>query len=659
MPSRRLFPTRAGWIACVPLAMLAGACSGAAPTGPGPAAPAMALVAYNGCDELLKGLRAAAEREVGPYGLGGSRGLPPGRLPLGAVPEGAVPDGAARSQAQGGAESGAAEKQAAGHSGTNTHEAGVDEPDLVKTDGTRIVTLADDRLQVIDAGTRKVVHRLDLRDAPGLPEGSPPIGHGQSQLLLSGDRVLIVTPHSFLMHDRPSPDGPALSKPAVPAGRNRTTLTQISLAGTPRIVGTMTTEGGYVDARQTGSTAHVVVTSTPRIDFPDLPRGPDAERRATERNRQAVRSAPLEAWLPGFEVRAGTAPPKTYRTPCQDVSRPGSQPGTTMLSVLTLDLARDLGDPRPVTVAADGQTVYGNGKSLYVTGRGDAAKREGTHVHRFDVSGGARPRYVASGSVPGRLLNQYSMSEHDGRLRIATTTSASPTVRPDGPAVSSTAARSQSAVHVLATDGRTLREIGKVDGLGKGERIYSVRFIGTTGYVVTFRQVDPLYVIDLRDPARPRVTGELKITGYSAYLHPVAGGRLLGVGQEASTDGRARGTQVSLFDVNGPPRRVGAYHLPGSSATAEFEPHAFLHWPRSGMTVLPISGRTTGSEALVLKVDATGVHRAGTVRHPGEDGYSSPIRRSLIVGDTLWTVSEQGARATDTATLAERAWLRF
>ncbi|MFC5751770.1 beta-propeller domain-containing protein [Actinomadura rugatobispora] len=655
MPSRRL-------IACLPLALLAGACSGAAPTGPGPAAPAMALVAYNGCDELLKGLRAATERDVGPYGLGGFE-LESGRLPLGAVPEGAVPDGAAR--AQGSAPGAAAEKQAPGHSGTNTHEAGADEPDLVKTDGTRIVTLAKGRLQVIDAKTRAVVHRLDLREASGTPGETSPIGYGQSQLLLSGDRVLIVTPRSRLL--RPLPDGPALSKPVVPFARSQTTLTQVSLAGTPRVVGTMTAEGTYVDARQTGSTAHVVVTSTPRIDFPDLPGrpgGPDSERQATERNRQIVRSAPLDAWLPRFEVRAGTAAPKSFRTPCEHVSRPGSQPGTTMLSVLTLDLARDLGDPRPVTVAADGQTVYGNGRSLYVTGNGtgarEAAARESTHVHRFDVTGGARPRYVASGSVPGRLLNQYSMSEHDGRLRVATTTSpAASTVRPDGPAASSTAPRSQSAVHVLAADGRALREIGKVDGLGKGERIYSVRFIGTTAYVVTFRQVDPLYVIDLKDPARPRVTGELKITGYSAYLHPVAGGRLLGVGQEASTDGRTRGTQVSLFDVNGPPRRVGAYHLPGSSATAEFEPHAFLHWPQTGLTVLPISHRTAESEALVLKVDAAGVHRAGTVRHPRDGAYPGPIRRSLIVGDTLWTLSDQGARATDTATLAERAWLRF
>ena len=122
--------------------------------------------------------------------------------------------------------------------------------------------------------------------------------------------------------------------------------------------------------------------------------------------------------------------------------------------------------------------------------------------------------------MPGRLLDQYSMSEHDGRLRLATTTSPSPGVRGPGGEW-----RSESAVHVLAERGGRLTEIGKVGGLGKGERIYSVRFIGPTGYVVTFRQIDPLYVIDLRDPSRPAVTGELKITGYSAYLHPTADGR--------------------------------------------------------------------------------------------------------------------------------------
>src|SRR5262249_61306145 len=122
------------------------------------------------------------------------------------------------------------------------------------------------------------------------------------------------------------------------------------------------------------------------------------------------------------------------------------------------------------------------------------------------------------------MINQYSMSEWEGKLRVATRL---------GQAWNQTA-KAESTVYVL--DG-SLREVGHVGGMGKGERIYGVRFVGPTGYVVTFRQTDPLYVVDLRDPATPRVTGELKINGYSAYLHPAGNGRLIGVGRSADDKG--------------------------------------------------------------------------------------------------------------------------
>src|SRR5262249_27258747 len=130
-----------------------------------------------------------------------------------------------------------------------------------------------------------------------------------------------------------------------------------------------------------------------------------------------------------------------------------------------------------------------------------------------------------------------------------------------------------------------LHEVGHVGGLGKGERIYGVRFVGPAGYVVTFRQTDPLYVVDLRDPATPRVAGELKINGYSAYLHPAGNGRLIGVGRSADDKGRATGMQVSLFDVADPtrPARIAQYVLPGGYTEAEYDPHAFLYWQPTGL----------------------------------------------------------------------------
>ncbi|WP_199487409.1 beta-propeller domain-containing protein [Actinomadura spongiicola] len=584
-------------------------------------------MSYDSCGALLDGLRRATAEKVGPYGLDDGPMMP-------GSPESGMAKRGPHAAAQ-------APDAPPAHSRTNAHEADADEPDLVKTDGRRIVALTDGGLRVIDPATRKVVHRLKL---PG--------HHGTGQMLLSGDRVLVLHEgSSMISYPRPVPpsrDG-LLPKPV----SSMTRLTLVDLSAAPEVVGTMTTEAGYLDARQSGATVRVVMRNRPKIEFPGHRRA--GEQEAVAANRAAALKAPLDAWLPKFRVEAGGAA-KTYAPPCDQVSRPASYTGSTMLSVLTFDLSQGLGDPQAIAVAADGSTVYGNGKSLYVTGTPphpltrSKAPAQGTDVYKFDVGRQGRPRYVAAGSVKGDLLNQYSMSEHAGNLRLATTVGRFDPGR----------GRSESSVHVLAQDGDRLTEIGRVDGLGKGERIYSVRFIGATAYVVTFRQVDPLYVLDLNDPRRPRLTGELKITGYSAYLHPTADGKLLGIGQDADTTGRTRGLQVSLFDVSGAqPRRVASYQLEGASSQAEFEAHAFLYWPRSGLTVIPVTRPDGGmSEALALKVSGTSITKAGTIRHPSGT-YGGGVRRSLVVGDTLWTFSMDGARATDAATLANTAWLPF
>jgi hypothetical protein len=229
-----------------------------------------------------------------------------------------------------------------------------------------------------------------------------------------------------------------------------------------------------------------------------------------------------------------------------------------------------------------------------------------------------------------------------------------------------------------------MRLAGHIAGLGPTERIYAVRFIGPVGYVVTFRQTDPLYTLDLSDPAQPRVRGAVALTGYSAYLHPASDIRLIGIGRQADAMGHVGGTQVSLFDVSdlATPMRLATFALAAAVSDAEFDPHAFLYWPGSHLVVVPVqvpgpvpaapvtpgelaqSPEGPHSSALVLRIDDSGITETGLVSQP-DTGHASglawfpPIERSLIIGQTLWTISNAGAMASDLTTLRQLAWIHF
>jgi hypothetical protein len=600
---------------------------------PGPS-PTLRLAAYDNCADLLTGLRRATAAHVGPYGLAGEpimRPLRGGRVP---GDTGIVPQGDAK----------AAAPDQAPYSATNVQEPGVDEPDLVKTDGRRIVTVARGRLRVVDAASRKVTGTLDLTDGRG---------PASADLLLRGDRVLVVM-RSPLLYGPPPYAGDDAGPPVSGYGGARVVL--VDIHGAPRVVSSMRTDGSFVAARQIGSVARLVVRSVPHLAFPQ--RAPDAD--ATAANRKIVERAPLDAWLPGYSVTrgGGTRPAKV---PCGQVSHPPSYTGTSLVTVLSVDLTGDMADLAPVSVAAGGQLVYASGTALYVTDRpepdlappGTRTPRPAgaeTDIYRFDLGGPGRPRFAASGSVPGELLNQYAMSEYAGNLRVATTSGQ--TVPEPG----ATPAATESTVYVLGRHGAWLERIGSVGGLGRGERVYAVRFAGPAGYVVTFRQTDPLYTLDLRDPAKPRTTGELRLSGYSAYLHPVGDGRLIGVGRRTDANGRPLGTRIALFDVRDPaaPREVGEYRTAAGWSAAESDPHAFLYWPPTGLTVVPTAPAEGAAGALVLRVTPSGLHRLGGVSQPSAAGG---IERALLIGGTLWTLSPGGLQANDATTLARTGWL--
>ena len=281
--------------------------------------------------------------------------------------------------------------------------------------------------------------------------------------------------------------------------------------------------GSYLDARMIGSTVRLVVQSAPVFNFPPAG-GASAPNKAA--NQKVINAASLSAWLPEYSVTVGSTTTK-HAVPCGQVSHPADYTGASMMSIYTLDMDHLADPPAPVSIAADGDTVYASKNSLYITSNpnwyGVAAPVDQTLIHRLDIGGTAEPTYLGSGRIPGRLLSQYSLSEYNGSLRIATTTG-------------EFGAASQSSVYVLTPTRAALA--GHIGGLGKGEQLYAVRFLGPLAYVVTFRQTDPLYTLDLSDPKAPKTVGTLKIQGYSDYLHDAGGGRLIGVGQ-ATTNRRA------------------------------------------------------------------------------------------------------------------------
>jgi uncharacterized secreted protein with C-terminal beta-propeller domain len=603
----------------------------------------MELVSYSTCDAMLAALRNHLAAHVGDYGLYPDYGYYRGVDVVGAAAAQEDVPGLAPVPAP----------AAPTHSTTNVQETGIGEPDIVATDGERVVSVSDGVLRVVDATTHKITGSLDL---------SVYAGADGAQLFLDGDRVLAVLGTSA-PYGGPVPEpygGPVPQPYGVGGSATGTTLILLDIADEPRIISTLHTDGSYLDARMVGDTARFVVQSTPRLVFPS-PRGGQTRQQLVRHNRGVVRHAPLSAWLPTYQV-TGDGTTTTRTVPCTGVSHPTHYTGKSMVTIYTVNLTGDLTDPAPMTLATDGTAVYASPSSLYVANTFSTRdQRWLTQLHRFDITGPGRPAYLGSNTVPGTLLNSYSMSEYDGALRVVTTKNnvASTLPRP-GPA----AGRTTTSVYLL--DANTLKVEGHVDGLGRGEQVQAVRFLGPLGYVVTFRSIDPLYVLDLHDPAKPREVGVLHASGYSNYLHPVADGRLLGVGETVDGYREQSGLQVSLFDVASPERpklldRLRQHHR---GSAAQYDPHAFLYWPASRIAVLPISSWNADASgaALVVHVGTDHLSVVGTIRNPAvssTDSYDTGIERTLVIRNRLWTMSSAGLRVSDLHTLDRQAWVPF
>ena len=554
------------------------------------------LVRFDDCDTLLDHLHTEYSARVGPWGFdqGGWFGPMPVREEEMAMASDDMAEAAA--PAQGVATSAAAPVEGVDFSGTNVQEVGVDEADIVKTDGRRIFTLSSGRLVVVDAASRRTVGSVTVAEGWG------------RELFIDGDGLLLIT--------RSSSDS---------ADGSETVLQRIDVSGsTPRIVETLNVQGNYLSARSVGGTARVIMRYDPQWNFPFVfPQNESATDVAETANRAAVLNSTLDDWLPHYALGSADSSTGSLMVPCDDVHAPSVFSGFGVTTVISVPIGGDFDPSQSTAVMAPGDTVYASTGSLYVAttrwidsdefgSDGDwnedvwreAWQERRTNVHRFDISGDTAA-YESSGEVLGVIRNQFSLSEHDGYLRIVTTVG-----DPWGD-------ESESQVRVLSTDGDVLTEVGSVGDIGRGENVQSVRFVGDVGYVVTFRQIDPFYTIDLSDPANPEILGELKIPGFSSYLHPISDTMVLGVGSDADEDGRVTGAKVSLFDVSDltAPREVAVWTAPDGWNDVGWDHRAFLWWAPEELAVIPVTVWNEWSGAVVLRVTDGTITEVGRVDH--------------------------------------------
>ncbi len=298
-----------------------------------------------------------------------------------------------------------------------------------------------------------------------------------------------------------------------------------------------------------------------------------------------------------------------------------------------------------------------------------AAEMEKTVVHKIAISGN-RLEYRAMGEVPGQLLNQFSMDENGEYFRLATTRSA------QWSRLSGSTSSSYNNVYVLDKD---LKIVGRLENLATTERIYSVRFLGDRAYLVTFKQTDPLFAISLADPTKPTVLNAIKVPGFSNYLHPVdsSGNKLIGLGRDteetASGGVNVKGLKLSLYDFSdtAKPRELDNYLIGDSSSDsiALSDHRAFLYSAAKNILVIPAvlreNGRLNFAGALVFSIENDRLSLKGRIDHSvggrytqpdywnGYNYYDNTVKRSLYINDNLFTFSNKFLKINSLADLTE------
>jgi len=522
------------------------------------------------------------------------------------------------------------------YSGTNIQVEGVDEADIVKTDGGHIYIVKGESVLIVKAypaEEAQVVTEID-------------VGLTVQDLYVAGDKLVVfsyVEPYT-VFYDAVMPEYEN-EKP-----KTRVEVYDIRDRSSPELERALTIDGLYFNSRLIGDHVYFIVTNPAYIDEDT-------------------------AVLP--TIREG----KTWCVvEAEDVWYPNITRGRLSYHTIT---ALNVQDPDAEVTAETflldaGTSLYVSMENLYIVSYNWS---EGSVITKIGIDDGGIT-FRANGTVPGYVLNQFSMDEHDGYFRIATTSH------------NWVATTSQNWITVAEGNNvyvldENMKTVGRLENLAPGEEIYSARFMGDRCYLVTFRKVDPLFAIDLSDPENPMVLGKLKIPGFSNYLHPYDEDTLIGVGKETEEAKQGdfawhQGIKISLFDVSDVenPRELAKIEIGdrGSDSPALYNHHAFLFSRARNLLVIPILeaqideddfagdvppncyGDFVYQGAYVFDISRDGITLRGQVTHIDDDSLLKSgfwfdseyaVERSLYIEDNLYTISQGRLKINDLGTLEE------
>lgn len=504
---------------------------------------------------------------------------------------------------------------------TNLQVSGVGEADIVKNDGENLYILSADpysagmyTVSIVRCNGLVLLYQMHLSQDEFLQV---------EEMYVSGDRlVLIGTVESQQDYTNEYWQGRS----------TKAAVYEIAPKGYLELQREFVQEGDYLSSRMVDKNLYLVSSKWLYI------------------NRR-VYASEVESLVPHTLDSYGDGAIKPVSADCIAIAQ---EPESMFTVVSAFSITEDAPVDTQSILSASGSIVYCSQNNLYVV---SAAYTGNTEILKFKLSGAAVEQ-TAKTEIDGWVKDQFSLDEENGFLRVAVTDQG----------------RNQNYLYIYDEN---LQQVGKTEGLAEGEQIKSVRYIGSMAYMVTFRQTDPLFAIDVSDPANPKVLGELKIPGFSTYLHPMDANTLIGIGYSTDDTGSyTTGLKISLFDVSDPmnPTEISKLELAGSCASEALTNHKAVTWiGEDGVLLMPISvyGSTAaGNQALPVSRRTYGlalsISRDQGIRIKGilqdtqqaqdwEVGFADSahsIRRITYVGDTLYTISAQSVIAADRTTLA-------